>query len=213
MKRGAPTKVTFIGESSVGKSSIVLRLGKNKFDDAIGTTIGGAFCTVKYPRGISEEPITFHFWDCAGQTRYNALVPMYLRGSAVIVLVYDISSRETFERIGLHWIPFVRQTLVVPEGSAEPMLLIVGNKSDRASHRDVSTIEAQTFAANNGLSFCEVSAKTGDNVKEIMKILSDHVEMTASAASTASADTLKIEESTAGNSWMTGLQRCSGCGF
>ncbi len=210
MKR-VPTKVTFIGESAVGKSSIVLRIGRNKFDDAIGTTIGGAFCTVKYSVAGQPDPIIFNFWDCAGQTRYNALVPMYLRGSAVIIIAFDITNRETFERIGTHWLPFVRQTLVIPEDGREPMMFLIGNKVDLAKQRQVSSEEAQTFADNQGMSFCEVSARTGDNIQEIMRILSGHVADVESDAP-FNSDTVQVGESPAAV-YSRGFHLCSGCGF
>ena len=102
--------------------------------------------------------------DTAGQERFRSLIPSYIRDATVAVLVYDIGSRQSFASIA-HWLTDVHK-----DRGSDILLLLAGNKSDLAhdGKRAVPAAEARQWARENGLLWCEVSAKTGEGVKAMM---------------------------------------------
>lgn len=89
-------KLVLLGESSVGKSSLVLRFVKGQFHEFQESTIGAAFLTQTVQ--IDDTTVKFEIWDTAGQERYHSLAPMYYRGAQAAIVVYDISNKETFHK-------------------------------------------------------------------------------------------------------------------
>lgn len=162
-----PIKITFIGETCVGKSSLVRRIVQGNYMENAGSTIGAAFCTLRHPDRKNGR--LYHFWDTAGQERYGALIPLYLSGSAVIVIVYDVTSRSSFDRIERYWIPFIRQNLRLREDDQMPMMFLIGNKCDVSSKREVLEVDGKHFADSNGMQFMEASAKTGHNSSVLLE--------------------------------------------
>lgn len=165
---GKPIKVTFIGDVNVGKSSIVKRLSLNTFSDNRESTIGAAFATIK------EKDRVFHIWDTAGQERFGSLLPLYLSGAAIIIIVFDITQAYSFERVQDHWLPFIRKNLRIGEDDQKPMMYLIGNKSDLAHQRRVPHETAKVFADANGMQFTEASAKTAAGVRDIFENLMQH---------------------------------------
>lgn len=107
--------------------------------------------------------VKFEIWDTAGQERYRALAPMYYRGAAAALVVFDITSTESF--VGAKtWIDELKR-----QGSPDIVIGLAGNKSDMSSKREVSTTEAESYAQSNSLIFFETSAKTGDNIHKIFQ--------------------------------------------
>ncbi len=159
-------KVTFIGDTSVGKTSVIARFCANEFRDCTESTIGAAYRCIYYASGSDMPPRKYHIWDTAGQERYGALIPMYLRHSKVVVLVYDITRRETFDKIKTYWMPYAKKYTEMEE---KVMFCLIGNKSDLEKMRSVTTEEAQTFAETNNINLCiEVSAKNGQGTTGMM---------------------------------------------
>lgn len=156
-------KTVLLGDSGVGKTSIAVRLVRDVFtDQGTQSTVGAAFFTFVVENG--EDTIQFEMWDTAGQERYRSLAPMYYRGAEVVVLVFALSDRQSFEA-GERWLQDVRQSGLGPTCT----LVLVGNKADLESERQVSTADAEAFAAEQGMMYIETSAKTAQNVKEIMQ--------------------------------------------
>merc|ERR1711982_120126 len=89
-------KLVLLGESAVGKSSLVLRFVKGQFLDFQESTIGAAFLTQTVC--LNDTTVKFEIWDTAGQERYHSLAPMYYRGAQAAIVVYDITSMDSFER-------------------------------------------------------------------------------------------------------------------
>ncbi|KAE8219253.1 hypothetical protein CF319_g7023 [Tilletia indica] len=154
-------KLVLLGESAVGKSSLVLRYVKDQFDDYRESTIGAAFLT----QTLSLDPqttIKFEIWDTAGQERYKSLAPMYYRNANCAVVVYDITQASSLEKAKA-WIRELQR-------QADPNIIIAlaGNKLDlAATRRAVPTEEARAFADEEGLLFLETSAKDASNVSEL----------------------------------------------
>lgn len=168
--RETHAKVVLVGQSSVGKSSLALKFAKGSFNPNQQSTIGAAFLT----RMVATPTHSVHLdlWDTAGQERYNSLAPMYYRGSDAIVLVYDITSLESFRRIK-EWSNEVSRNL----GASEVTKVLVGNKSDLEREREVGRQEAEQYAESEGMMYIEASAKTSHHVDLIFKSIASAVQV------------------------------------
>ena len=158
-KKIIPCKLVLLGESSVGKSSLVMRFVKGVFLNYQESTIGASFLTqtVSLDTGI----IKFEIWDTAGQERYHSLAPMYYRGANVAVVIYDITSKESFNKAKT-WVLDVQR-----KGPSNVIIVLAGNKVDLEGSREVETLVAEEYAAEHGLIFFETSAKNMTNVNEL----------------------------------------------
>ena len=152
-----------LGESNVGKTSLVNRFLYDAFDSNYSATIGiDFFSNTMY---LDDVTIRLQIWDTAGQERFCSLVPSYIRDSAVAVIVYDVKNLESFHQTS-KWIDCVRT-----ERGTEVMIMIVGNKTDERDKRQVSTEEGERKAKELGVMFIETSAQTGYNVKQLFRRL------------------------------------------
>jgi len=147
------------GDAAVGKSSSVERFVKNEFFEFQQPTIGAAFLTQTVQ--LEDCIVKFEIWDTAGQERYRSLAPMYYRGAAAALVVYDITSADSFQGAKT-WIEELQR-----QGAAEIVIGLAGNKADLESRREVPRTEAESYAADNGCIFFETSAKSGDNVQSM----------------------------------------------
>lgn len=152
-------KVVLLGESAVGKSSLVLRFVKREFHEFQESTIGAAFLTQTVQ--IDDTTVKFEIWDTAGQERYHSLAPMYYRGAQAALIVYDITSKDSFTN-AQKWVRELQR-----QANANIVIALVGNKLDLASKRAVENSEAKEYADENNLLFMETSAKTAINVVEV----------------------------------------------
>lgn len=156
-------KLVLLGDSSVGKSSLVLRFVKKQFFEYQESTIGAAFLTQTV--AVNDFVVKFEIWDTAGQERYHSLAPMYYRGAAAAIVVYDITSRPSFVRAKL-WVKELQR-----QGNPNIVIALSGNKLDLAEQRKVDVDEAKAFADENAIMFLETSAKTNHNVTEVFKAI------------------------------------------
>jgi len=168
-------KLVLLGESAVGKSSLVLRFVKDQFDDYRESTIGAAFLTQTVTLD-DHTTVKFEIWDTAGQERYKSLAPMYYRNANCAVVVYDITQSSSLEKART-WIRELQR-------QADPNIVIAlcGNKSDLAARRQVSQEEAKKYAEEEGLMWAETSAKTGEGVTEVFTAIAKKLPLTASPA-------------------------------
>jgi len=154
-------KLVLLGDAAVGKSSCVERFVKNEFFEFQQPTIGAAFLTQTV--ALDDYIVKFEIWDTAGQERYRSLAPMYYRGAAAALVVYDITSQESF--VGAKtWIEELQR-----QGSADIVIGLTGNKMDLEDKREVSRDEAKRYAEDNGCIFFETSAKSGENVNAVFQ--------------------------------------------
>jgi len=152
-------KLVLLGESAVGKSSLVLRFVKGQFHEFQESTIGAAFLTQTVC--LDDTTVKFEIWDTAGQERYHSLAPMYYRGAQAAIVVYDITNADTFER-AKSWVKELQR-----QASPNIVIALSGNKADLTNNRIVEYDEASSYAEENGLLFMETSAKTALNVNDI----------------------------------------------
>jgi len=151
-------KFLVIGSAGTGKSCLLHQFIESRFKDDSSHTIGVEFGSKVVP--VGGKTVKLQIWDTAGQERFRSVTRSYYRGAAGALLVYDITSRETFNSLA-NWLTDAR-TLASPA----IVILLVGNKKDLEEEREVTFLEASRFAQENGLMFLESSAKTGDSVEE-----------------------------------------------
>ncbi|CAI1551274.1 hypothetical protein SEUBUCD646_0K02340 [Saccharomyces eubayanus] len=185
-------KLVLLGDSSVGKSSIVHRFVKDTFDELRESTIGAAFLSQSitiHPNDGNEANakgvvVKFEIWDTAGQERYKSLAPMYYRNANAALVVYDITQEDSLQK-ARNWVDELKNKV----GDDDLVIYLLGNKVDlclgtpdaeisQESNEDgdneqkvraISTEEAKQYAQEQGLLFREVSAKTGEGVKDIFQ--------------------------------------------
>ncbi|ORY98124.1 ras family-domain-containing protein [Syncephalastrum racemosum] len=154
-------KLVFLGEQSVGKTSLITRFMYDTFDNTYQATIGIDF--LSKTMYLEDKTVRLQLWDTAGQERFRSLIPSYIRDSSVAVIVYDISSRESFANTN-RWIEDVRA-----ERGSEVVIVLVGNKTDLSEKREVTIEEGEKRAKELNVMFIETSAKAGHNVKALFK--------------------------------------------
>ncbi|KAF5196530.1 Ras-related protein rab-2a [Thalictrum thalictroides] len=151
-------RLIIIGDSSVGKSCLILQFTEERFRPFYNNTVGVDFGSKVVP--IKARPIKLHIWDTAGQERYRSITRSYYRGAAGALLVYDITRRETFNNLA-NWLEDARE-----HTNPNMAITLIGSKCDLSHQRAVSREEGERFAKENGLIFMEASAKTSENVIE-----------------------------------------------
>ncbi|KAI8878736.1 ras-related protein rab-like protein-6A [Backusella circina FSU 941] len=154
-------KLVFLGEQSVGKTSLITRFMYDTFDSTYQATIGIDF--LSKTMYLEDRTVRLQLWDTAGQERFRSLIPSYIRDSSVAVIVYDISNRESFLNT-TKWIDDVRS-----ERGNEAIVVLVGNKTDLNEKREVTTEEGEKRANELKVMFVETSAKAGFNVKILFR--------------------------------------------
>mmetsp|Transcript_36933 Transcript_36933/g.63776 ORF Transcript_36933/g.63776 Transcript_36933/m.63776 type:complete len:205 (-) Transcript_36933:148-762(-) len=149
-------KLVLIGDSGVGKSCLLLRFADNAFTESYISTIGVdfRFRTVK----VDKNTVKLQIWDTAGQERFRTITSAYYRGADGIIMVYDVTSQDSFNHVA-DWLTEVNR--YASEGTCK---LLVGNKSDRED-RTVSSEEASAYAEKLKIPFLETSAKNAENVE------------------------------------------------
>nr|XP_033773186.1 ras-related protein Rab-18-B-like [Geotrypetes seraphini] len=150
-------KLLLIGESGVGKSSLLLRFTDDHFDPQLGSTIGVDFKVKKM--NIDGNHVKLAIWDTAGQERFRTLTPSYYRGAQGVILVYDVTRRETLQKL-MTWL----NELETYSTKANLVKMLVGNKIDK-SDREVERSQGLQFARKHSMLFIEASAKTRDGVQ------------------------------------------------
>ncbi|RQM29810.1 hypothetical protein B5M09_002273 [Aphanomyces astaci] len=175
-------KVVLIGDSGVGKSNLVQRFTKNKYNEASTQTIGFEFAakTIR----VGDRRIKAQIWDTAGQERFQSLTAAYYRNAVGALVVYDITDRHSFEHV-THWLEQIRE-----HAHENVVLILVGNKCDLAhvpNTRQVSTLEAARFAETHHMEFVEASALDSTNVVEAFKRIIVPVGRLLTPPSTSSA--------------------------
>eukprot|EP00729_Bicosta_minor_P016894 gene16894-30829_t len=151
-------KVVVLGSQGVGKTSIITRYVEKTFSGTVSSTIGASFFTHKMM--MDNVRVKLQIWDTAGQERFRSMAPMYYRGAAAALLVYDITRADTFADIE-GWIQELRAS------TGENMVIaLLGNKTDIRGQGSVTRENGEGYAAQIGAQFYETSAKDNTGVTE-----------------------------------------------
>ncbi|CAM9319348.1 unnamed protein product [Ectocarpus sp. 6 AP-2014] len=153
-------KLVLLGDTAVGKSCLVVRFVRDEFFEYQEPTIGAAFLTQKVQ--LDDATVKFEIWDTAGQERYRSLAPMYYRGAAAAIVVYDVTNKARSFNGAKSWVKELQR-----RGDPNVIIALAGNKADLEHRRQVQSEEARLYAEDNGLIHMETSAKSAQNVKSI----------------------------------------------
>ena len=151
-------KLIVVGDINTGKSSILNRFTKNVFEEHYQSTIGLDFISKNYT--IHNQEVRLVLYDTAGQEKFRSLIPMYIREAQIILLIYDISNKNSFNSIP-KWFSDI---LNVKDDEA--VFGLIGNKNDLNDKREVTYEEGKKLADEKNIIFEEISAKTGNNINE-----------------------------------------------
>ena len=163
-------KVLLLGDSSVGKTCFLLRYCDKSFQDAHLSTIGLDY-RLKTMTLQNNKSIKLQIWDTAGQDRFRAITKNYYKGANGIILIYDVTNKQTFENVK-NWISQIKE-----EANPNVIIYLVGNKIDVPDdQRLVKAEDGQKIADEFNLPFNEASAKDGTNVNEIFQELLEQID-------------------------------------
>jgi small GTP-binding protein len=180
--RPCEAKVVFLGDSAVGKTSIISAYAHEEYSEEHSPTVGAHFSLQRLQIGTSE--VKLKIWDTAGQERFRALTPMYYRDSQVAVLVFALDSQESLDGLS-SWIENLRRdTRLMPE------VVVVGNKSDL--ERRVQG--AEQFADRENAVYVECSAKERKGIDELFTIVAQKA---LTAQGSGAVDSKMVQEITA----------------
>jgi Ras-related protein Rab-6A len=196
-------KLVFLGDQSVGKTSIITRFMYDKFDPSYQPTIGIDF--LSKTMYLEDRTIRLQLWDTAGQERFRSLIPSYIRDSSVAVIVYDVSNRQSFLNLA-RWVDEVRS-----ERGKDVVIVLVGNKTDLVDQRQVSVEEGEAKTKEFGALIIETSAKAGFNIKGLFRKIAGALPGMDSANQTKNEDYVDINLKTTANNAPSESQSGGGC--
>ncbi|KAK8882035.1 hypothetical protein M9Y10_044675 [Tritrichomonas musculus] len=154
-------KIVLIGNSAVGKTSVVRKATNRETAADQGPTLGASYLSMR--RSYNDKVVDLQIWDTAGQEKYRSMAPMYFRGSHIAVLMYSIIDKESFNGIN-EWNQILTQNT-----NDDIIKYLVGNKIDLQDQRIVTKAEGQNKATEINASFYEVSALTGEGVMDLIE--------------------------------------------
>jgi small GTP-binding protein len=158
-------KCMLVGDSGVGKSSILLNFTDGRFMPGGCQTIGVDYGMRSMT--IHDQKVRMQIWDTSGNERFRPIIHAHLTKVTVVVVVYDITDRRSFDTVQQYWLPYIYDQ----NFPTDQRVVIVGNKADRDSDRQVSTDEGHALASLWGLPFYEVSAATiNDNIDNVFHL-------------------------------------------
>ena len=163
-KKPIPCKVILVGESGVGKTSIISRYIKNWYNDDHPSTLSPL--SLKKNIIIDGYNIDLEIWDTAGQEQYRSIASLFYKDALICILVYDITKRKSFENIQSYW-----HFSVTENGLKGIIIGVAGNKNDLYEKEEVSEKEAKEYSDYINASFKLVSAKNNTSINELFEQL------------------------------------------
>ena len=160
-------KVVLVGDSGVGKTSIIKQFTVNKFEpDDTSPSIASQYSTKYMDIEETGKKIKFDLWDTAGQEVYRSLAKIFYKDANIILLVYDITSKKSFEGIEKYWYNQIKSTLI-----HDSIIALIGNKNDLYNEQIVEDEEAIKYAESINAMFFKTSAKSNSELDLLFKIL------------------------------------------
>ena len=166
MSTPIPVKIVILGDTSVGKTSIVKQLKTNNFDDTEPPTVGASNTNIK--RIYNGKTIDLQLWDTAGQERFQSLSVTYARNAQIVILTYSITDRQSFDSIRT-W----NNDLEKVDLDTNCVKYLVANKIDLSSESLVDKEQGESLAEDLGAKFISVSAKTGQSIPNLLELLTE----------------------------------------
>ena len=161
-------KLILIGDTSVGKTSLMYKYTKNEFPEQFQSTIGidTIFKNITY-KGFK---INVRIYDTAGQEKYRSIIKNYFKGSNGVFVFFDLTNKKSFDNLN-SWIKDIDENI----DNKDYKFLILGNKNDLINIHQVSDNDIAQFEKNNGFKIIKTSARTGDGVKEAFEQMFDQI--------------------------------------
>ncbi|CAG7908575.1 unnamed protein product [Brassica rapa] len=207
----AKYKLVFLGDQSVGKTSIITRFMYDKFDNTYQYfmlfffNFRPQFDFLSKTMYLEDRTVRLQLWDTAGQERFRSLIPSYIRDSSVAVIVYDVASRQSFLNTA-KWIDEVRT-----ERGSDVIVVLVGNKTDLVDKRQVSIEEAEAKARELNVMFIETSAKAGFNIKALFRKIAAALPGMETLSSTKQEDMVDVNLKSSNANASSAQQQSGGC--
>jgi len=184
-------KICIIGDSSVGKTNVLFKFIEGQFSPLHVATIGFDYKSKIITLPTSKKKVKLQIWDTAGQEKYMSMNKSLFQRVQGIILMYDITNRETFERLQI-WLNLIKQM------TNEIPIILVGNKLDLEDSEEHGRIveynEGDDFANENEIDFFEVSAVSGANIDNIFISIAEKVLNSLQSERLLSVENIKIEE-------------------
>ena len=155
-------KVVLLGESGVGKTSIISQFIENEFYEFLTSTTGAQFSTKTVAFDKYNKSIDFEIWDTAGQERFRAMSRIFYKDAAIAILVYDITREESFNELKSYWVDELREN-----ASKDIIIGFAANKSDLFEKEKVNENEARAYAQSLNAVFEPTSAKDRNGIDEL----------------------------------------------
>ena len=161
-------KITLIGDSGVGKTSIIGRFITGFFTEEINSTLGFNYSQKIYEK--NGKKISLNLWDTAGQEKYRSLGKNFYKDSYIIIIVYDITNKNSFKNIKEIWYPDTQSF-----GEKIKIIALAGNKKDKYEEEEVSDEEGSSYAKEIKANFFLVSANSGEGISTMFQTLADNL--------------------------------------
>ena len=155
-------KLVLLGDSGVGKTSIVTHYVSGNAANNVKPTIGAAFVTKEI--NVDGNQLELLIWDTAGQEVYRGLAPMYYRSALIAIIVFDVTRSQSYESVS-YWIKELKTNV-----DTNIIILVCGNKTDLEDQRTVDTSSAQAMADQEGALYAETSATTGSGIERMFQM-------------------------------------------
>ena len=155
-------KVVLLGESGVGKTSIISQFIRGVFNEDCMSTNGATFSTKKKEYKEHNKILSFEIWDTAGQEKYRSLATMFFKDATVALLVFDITSEKTYREIKDYWLNVVKEN-----GPKKMIMYLVGNKYDLLEKETVNEEDAREYAKSENIPLWFTSAKNSTGIEDL----------------------------------------------
>ena len=152
-------KVVLLGEAGVGKTCIIKQFTENKFDKNELSSLSAQYVSKTIDYLDYKKTIRFDIWDTVGEERFRSIAKIFYKDAKVIIFVYDITSKKTFDALNNFWYEEIRNNFM-----EKPIYAVVGNKNDLYMEQQVDILDAKDFTKNIGGIFQLTSAKTSDGI-------------------------------------------------
>lgn len=189
-------KIVMAGDSCVGKTSLIERFYQDTFNEAQNPTVSPGLFRVRVQ--LPDQSIMVNIWDTAGQEKFSCMVPIYTRNANGIILVFDLTSPESF-RGAQHWYNYLSE-------DTQPgcQIILCGNKNDLPTNFDV--LEAEEWARSHDIPFVKVSAKSAFGVKELFQMMT---QMIYDVSPVFDLESPVVQEIISGNDEKQSQKKCS----
>lgn len=175
-------KAVVLGATGVGKTQLIWAINGERDDDyktadqlpKIGSTVGLEFSKTRWPIG-SNRTFSLYLWDTAGQERFQNIMPNYMNGAEIVLLVFDLTDASSFEQLAKRWLKTINDHRM-KVGMKNVVVYLIGNKTDLDDQRVVTRADAQRFAHQNDMKYGETSALHRSSIHAVLTDALIHVD-------------------------------------